>query len=102
MQWLWPTFDTRVKLPPEELQRLAGQYSPDVAPEIVVRVEATDEGLVVHNPGQPSATLFPESKSVFRIAPDRGQVTFHLSEAGDVTGLTLHNARDVNAKRIRR
>lgn len=95
-------FDTRVKLPPEDLQRFSGQYVPDVAPDIVVRVEATEDGLLVHNPGQPPATLYPEGRAVFRLDPDRGQVTFQLSEAGAVTGLTLHNASDIKAKRIRR
>ncbi len=95
-------YGTEIKLQRKLLDRFEGEYAPDVAPEIRVRVEATDDGLLVHNPGQPPATLIPESESVFRLMPDRGQVTFQLSDSGEVTGLTLHKGQDVKAKRIKR
>lgn len=95
-------YGTAIKLDRQLLVQFEGEYVPDVAPEVRVRVEATDEGLLVHNPGQPPATLVPESTSVFRLAPDRGQVTFHRSASGEVSGLTLHKGQDVTAKRVRR
>jgi len=94
-------YGTRIHLSKPELTRFAGTYSPDIAPEIRVRVEATDDGLRVHNPGQPPADLFPEAATVFRLAPDRGQVTFHVPTDGSISGLTLHKASDdVHAARV--
>lgn len=58
------------------------------------------DGLRVENPGQPGARLFPESERVFRVAPDRGQVSFELAPDGRVTGLTLHKLSDVFARRV--
>ncbi len=93
-------FGTRIELGRDQLEKFVGEYSPDVAPEIRVRIEATDEGLLVHNPGQSVAKLFPETKTIFRIAPDRGQVSFEVSETGQASGLTLHKGQDVKATRV--
>ncbi len=93
-------YETRVQVAPDSLRRFAGTYSPDNAPNVRFRVEATACELIVHNPGQPPATLYPESATVFRIAPDRGQVSFQLSATGDVEGLTLHKQIDLVAKRV--
>lgn len=93
-------YATRVPVSQAALTKLAGRYRPDVAPDITVRVEAVEGGLQVHNQGQPPAELFPESSTVFRLAPDRGQVTFHLASDGRVTGLTLHKGQDVHASRV--
>ena len=59
--------------------------------------------LLVESPGQPVATLFPESNTSFRLAPDRGQVTFIFSAESDAraSGLILHRARDLKAIRVR-
>jgi len=93
------TWDTRVTLSAETLARYAGRYSP--TPEITVRIERNDSGgLTVHNPGQGPAELFPESETKFRIAPDRGQVSFELDPSGHVRGLTLHKQADVYAERL--
>ena len=56
--------------------------------------------LRVKNPGQPDATLYPETETTFRIAPDRGTVSFRVSAEGIVEGLTLHKGRDVYAARV--
>lgn len=93
-------YGTQIRLSAAQLQRFSGTYSPLIAPEIRVQVEATDDGLRVHNPGQPPASLLPETPTVFRIAPDRGQVTFHVEPSGQIRGLTLHKGRDVYASRI--
>ena len=92
-------WDTRVALDDALLDRYEGFYSP--APGITVEVERDAEGgLRVINPGQPTATLFPESETLFRIAPDRGQVSFRVTDDGRVEGLTLHKQADVFAERV--
>lgn len=93
-------FDTEVPLPPEDLQALAGFYSPEGHPEI--EFEVRDQGgLQIVGPDGAVTTLFPESRSVFRMEPDRGQVAF-LRDANDkVTGLELRRATDQRARRVR-
>lgn len=82
------------------LERYAGEYRPDIAPEVVTRIERDGNSLRVKNSGQPDATLYPETETIFRIAPDRGTVSFHVSAEGIVEGLTLHKGRDVYAARV--
>ena len=94
------SYGTRISLTSQELAAFDGTFSPEVASDIRVQVEATSDGLMVHNPGQPTAELFAESATTFRLAPDRGTVTFHMGEDGSVTGLTLHKQQDVYARRI--
>ncbi len=92
-------WDTRIELDEETLQRYAGEYSP--APDIIVRIESNGNGgLTVYNPGQDPATLFPETDTVFRIAPDRGLVTFHVFDPPNVEGFTLHKQANIFAKRL--
>ncbi len=97
------TWDTRVELTPEQLDKLVGTYSPEQDANIKIRVRREGGVLLVENPGQPVATLFPESSTSFRIAPDRGQVTFVLEDvtAAQCSGLILHKARDLKAVRVR-
>lgn len=92
-------YGTRIKIDSSHLKRFAGLYETDVNPKTTVRVEAIADGLKVSNPGQDSAILFPESATMFRIAPDRGQVSFQLNNE-NVVSLTLHKQIDVTAKRI--
>ncbi len=54
---------------------------------------------MIHS-GNPTRTLVPESTTHFRIAPDRGLVSFQLDEAGAVAGLTLHKQADIFAARV--
>ncbi|MEM6793422.1 MAG: carcinine hydrolase/isopenicillin-N N-acyltransferase family protein [Acidobacteriota bacterium] len=93
-------FATWVRLSDEQLDRLTGVYSPVVAPGVQARVLREGAGLRVVNPGQSDAELFPESESVFRMVPDRGQVSFRISPEGEVLGLTLHKEIDVYAPRV--
>jgi len=97
------TWGTRVELSPEQLDKCVGTYSPEQDAKIKIRVSRKDGVLLVENPGQPVATLFPESSTTFRIAPDRGQVTFVLEDATapQSSGLILHKARDLKAVRVR-
>ncbi len=93
-------YGTRIVLAEDLLDRYAGIYVPTIAHEVQVRVSRHKDGLRVENPNQPSAFLFPESEVLFRIAPDRGQVTFKVAADGKVEGLTLHKQIDIFAKRV--
>jgi hypothetical protein len=95
-------YGTEIVLSTMALDRFAGRYSPKIPGAESVQFEIVREGnaLRVENPGQPHATLFPESETSFRIAPDRGTVTFELASDGTVTGLTLHKQIDLFAVRL--
>lgn len=94
-------WNTGIDLDDGQVARFEGVYQPVNAPDVTVRVERDGAGgLRVVHPGQGDATLYPESETKFRIAPDRGQVTFHVAPDGAVTGLTLHKQTDVYAKRV--
>lgn len=93
-------YGTRVTLPEPLLDRYAGTYAPSEAPDVRVRVLRDGDGLRVVNPDRSEARLFPESERSFRIAPDRGTVTFELDADGRVSGLTLHRQADLFARRV--
>lgn len=97
------TWPTRIELPAEQLARLVGTYSPEQDATVKIQITQQDGVLLVENPGQPVATLLPESSTSFRIAPDRGQVTFVFDDASDAlsSGLILHKGRDLKAVRVR-
>ena len=69
-------FETATTLSEQQLRRFVGTYETETNPSQTVRIELAQSGLKVINSGQDDASLFPESESVFRIAPDRGQVSF--------------------------
>ena len=95
-------FDTRVESSSKALARFVGTYSPEHDTSVKFKIRQENGALLVDNPGQPVAELFPESPTVFRLSPDRGQVSFQLDEddPNQVTGLILHKARDMKAIRI--
>jgi len=96
------SWDTRVPLTNEQLDKMVGTYSPEQDSTVKFDVRRGDGVLLVENPGQPVAALIPESNTSFRIAPDRGQVTFVFRAENDAvpTGLILHKGRDVRANRV--
>jgi hypothetical protein len=91
---------TRITLDSAILDRYVGSYAPVEAPDVRFRIERENNELQVVNPGQPIAHLFPETETLFRIKPDRGQVSFTVDEKGSVTGITLHRQRDMHATRV--
>ena len=95
-------FDTRIVLADQELDKFAGTYIPEGNPDVKIHVTRGSGVLHVDTAGQPTAELFPESENRFRIAPDRGQVTFSLDEHDSqrVTGMILHKGRDLPAVRV--
>ena len=93
-------FNTAISLDATVLDRYAGTYSPVGTTDLTFRVERDGNELRVINPGQPDAVLFAESNTLFRVKPDRGQVTFTLDEDGTVEGLILHKQIDLVAKRV--
>lgn len=94
-------WDTRITLDQRQLKKLTGVYVPAENSAVEIRIEPEGEGLKVIVPGQPDASLFPETGTVFRIAPDKGQVSFQLDARGLPTGFTLHRQIDLVAKRVR-
>lgn len=94
-------FGTRCVLSKETLDRYAGVYRPVTATNMEFKIERVDGVLVVHHPGQPDASLYPEGEALFRIAPDRGQVSFVLDAQQQVTGLILHKGQDLKADKVR-
>lgn len=93
------TWDTAVSLSNEELAAYEGIYSPEEG--IEVRISRNDAGgLTVSHEGQPDAQLVFEGKGRFRIAPDRGLVTFHGNEQGETTHAMLHKQVDVRMERL--
>mgnify|MGYP002624180182 CR=1 FL=1 len=93
------TYDTRITLDADHLATFAGRYRPDGATAVIrIAVDGpdlswqVDDGAIVR--------LFPESSTTFRIAPDEGQVTFDIDDAGKVAGLTLHRGGDGYARRL--
>jgi len=93
-------FGTRIELDRQTLEKFAGKYSPEVAPDQSVRIDVSGSELVVQNPDQTNSVLFPETECIFRIAPDRGMVTFQRKGSGAVTGLILHKGKDGHAAKI--
>ncbi len=95
-------YGTGSELDAVSLQRCAGDYTPRNGPDVVFQIKVKGNELVVINPGQPAAALFPESANRFRIKPDRGQVTFQFDNGEDhpATGLILHKQIDLPAVRV--
>ena len=93
-------WDTRVTLDTETLDRYTGVYTPDIASGVQFSIKRDGDELRVINPGQPDAILYAESETLFRLKPDRGQVSFQLDASGEVMGLTLHKQVDLVAKRV--
>lgn len=93
-------YGTRQSLPVASLTRLAGIYETDTTPVATVQIAVHENGLKVVKEGQPDELLFPESEQMFRLNPDRGQVSFQFDANNRVVSLTLHKQIDVVAKRI--
>jgi len=92
-------WDTRVALDDEVLRRYEGRYSvqADIEAEILRDGKG---GLILRAEGQNEAHLVPEGTGRFRLAPDRGTLTFHGNEAGVVEYAILHRQTDVPMKRL--
>lgn len=93
-------YGTEVTLENSVLARYEGVYKPVDGPDVAIRIERDGTRLKVKAGEQPEAELFPEFDTVFRIAPDRGQVTFKLGTDGKVRELVLHKGRDLRAARV--
>jgi len=96
-------YGTRIELSEVELDKFCGTYSPESDASVKFVIRRSGSVLLVDNPGRPTAELFPESTLSFRIAPDRGQVTFLTSESEStkITGLILHKGQDLRAVRVK-
>ncbi len=86
------TYETRIELPAEQLQRFAGKYSV-MDGKAIINVEVAGNELLFIPPDGKAAHLFPESETKFRIV-EGGQVTFTGSEDGKITGMVMHRNGD--------
>ncbi len=92
-------FPDEVELAAELLDRYPGRYQ--LAPQFVLTVTRTEDGLQLQATGQPSFPLFAESETQFFLKAVPAKVTFVLGDDGRAASLTLHQGgRDMPAPRI--
>jgi hypothetical protein len=88
-----------VKVDEKTLQSFVGSY--ELKPSVVVEVSLEDGNLRLKVPGQEKATLVATSQTDFSVKDVQGiGVTFKIDEKGVVTGMTVHQNGDHNARRI--
>ena len=92
------SYDTRIDLSAEQLQRFSGKYSV-MGGKAVIDVEVAGDDLRFIPPDGKAAHLFPESATKFRIV-EGGQVTFTQSEEGTTTGFIMHRNGDHVGTRV--
>jgi CubicO group peptidase (beta-lactamase class C family) len=88
-----------VTVPIEVLDTYVGRY--ELKPGFVLTVTRAKKALFVQATGQAKFRVFPESATRFGYRAVKAAITFQCDEAGEVTGLVLHqNGRDMPAKRL--
>jgi hypothetical protein len=82
------------------LREYVGAY--DAAPEMTIVVTLEDGRLNAHPTNQQKLPLFPESREKFFLRAVNIQITFVRNDAGQVTGLVVHEGgRDTPARKVR-
>ncbi|MCG8652767.1 MAG: DUF3471 domain-containing protein, partial [Pirellulales bacterium] len=95
------SFPPTVKVVPEEVAKLAGQY--ELSPNFVLSVRAKKDRLFAQATGQQEFRIYPQSKERWFYKIVDAQLTFKLDSAGNAVSVTLHqNGRDVEGKRLDR
>ena len=95
-----PVERTEVTLSESVLRRYVGEYQ--MSPETTVVVTLEDGRLYVQPDGQTRLPIFPESEMKFFLRAVNAQVTFTRNDAGETTGLIVHQGgRDQTARKIR-
>jgi CubicO group peptidase (beta-lactamase class C family) len=87
-----------VEVAPEILERYVGRY--ELAPGYVFEVTAESGRLFAELTGQPRFPVYPESETTFYYTVVEAQITFEVSESGEVTGLVLHQNGDHRARKL--
>lgn len=77
-----------------------GRYAMDVQPQFVLTFWRDDDRLLSRATGQQTVGLTPTSDSTFAVTGIAANLTFHRGEAGEVTGLTLHQNGHHHATRL--
>jgi CubicO group peptidase (beta-lactamase class C family) len=88
-----------VTVPRPLLSRYVGRYE-ITSFSIVLAVSLTDDGLQAEVGGQDALDLVPSSDSTFALDGAPASLTFHRDDEGEVTGLTLHQDGDHEARRL--
>lgn len=95
------SFGTEVKVEVAELDNCVGHYQSADNPKIQIQIQRREDRLLVKSPGKPDAVLFPEGEGVFRIHPDRGQVSFRSAPSKKASAMVVHKQKDVILKRVK-
>jgi CubicO group peptidase (beta-lactamase class C family) len=77
-----------------------GRYELAGRPGFILTFWREDDRLLSQATGQPSVELTPTSDSTFAVPVVRASLTFHRDDAGQVTGLTLHQNGNHIAHRL--
>jgi CubicO group peptidase (beta-lactamase class C family) len=77
-----------------------GRYEFAARPGFILRFWREEDRLLSQATGQPSVELTPTSDSTFAVPVVRARITFHRDDAGQVTGLTLHQSGTHTAHRL--
>jgi serine-type D-Ala-D-Ala carboxypeptidase/endopeptidase len=95
------TIRKAIALAADVLQQYVGTYQ--LAPTFSIEITREGDRLFGKATGQDRFPLFAEAKDKFFLRGIDAQLTFQRSEAGEVTGLVLHqNGRDMPGKQLRR
>jgi CubicO group peptidase (beta-lactamase class C family) len=96
---LQPVKRIEIDVDAEVLEDYVGVY--ELTPEFRITVTLVDGGLHAQATNQPRIQIFPESETKFSYKVVEAQITFVRDEAGEVTGLVLHQGgRDQRAKKV--
>jgi hypothetical protein len=88
-----------VKVDEKTLQSYVGTY--ELKPSVVMEVSLEEGNLRLKVPGQEKATLVATSQTDFSVKDIQGMgVTFKVDDKGIVTGMTVHQNGDHNARKI--
>ena len=83
-----PAERTEIAVPEAILETYVGAY--ELTPQFVIEVTLDDGALFVQATAQPTFPVFAESETFFFLKVVDAQVTFTKDDAGEVTGLILH------------
>jgi CubicO group peptidase (beta-lactamase class C family) len=85
---------------PAVYQKYVGEYKLPIGLNIVVR---TDQGKIfIQGSGQPEAEIFPKSDTEYFLKVVDAQISFAVDQAGNVTGMILHqNGQDFPGEKIK-
>lgn len=88
-----------VQVDPKIFNAYVGEY--ELAPGFVLRITSEGDRLWLEPTGQARGELLAESETVFFLKGSETLISFAKDASGKVTHLVLHQARDIQAKKIR-